>query len=121
MGPRWRSPRPVLDDSSAGRRSAAPSGRYPESVAVGRVERQGLPLSRSLWQLARDFLGFVTASVGEAGGVCGQILRDESELLAKLPGDYLYHEHLDEVNHPVYFHEFVEHAATHRLHYLWEA
>ena len=40
---------------------------------------------------------------------------------SELPDDYLYHEHLDEVNHPVYFHEFVAHAAAHGLQYLWES
>jgi SAM-dependent methyltransferase len=72
-------------------------------------------------RLAREFVGFATASVADPGGVLGRILRDESELLSRVPDDYLYHEHLGEVNHPVYFHGFVGHAAAHGLQYLWEA
>lgn len=72
-------------------------------------------------RLAREILGFANASVAEPGGIFARILQDESELLASVPDDYLYHEHLDEVNHPVYFREFVEHAASHGLQYLWEA
>ena len=36
-------------------------------------------------------------------------------------GQYVLHEHLEEVNHPVYFHQFVDHAAAHGLQYLWES
>jgi Predicted methyltransferase regulatory domain len=72
-------------------------------------------------RLARESVAFATASVADPGGVLGRILREEAELLARVPDDYLYHEHLGEVNHPVYFHEFVGHAAVHGLQYLWEA
>lgn len=72
-------------------------------------------------RLAREWLQFAGDSVDEPGGILGQIVRSESELLARAPDDYLYHEHLDAVNHPVYFHEFVGHAAAHGLQYLWEA
>src|SRR5262245_45875319 len=72
-------------------------------------------------RLAREFLSFASASVADHGGRLGQNPRSESELLAQQPDDYLYHEHLGEVNHPVYFHEFAAHAAIHGLQYLWEA
>jgi SAM-dependent methyltransferase len=72
-------------------------------------------------RLAREFLAFAAAAVGDAGGVCGPMLRDESHLIAGLPDYYVYHEHLAEVNHPVHFHEFVAQAACHGLQYLWEA
>src|SRR5262249_48911467 len=72
-------------------------------------------------RLAREVLGFATRSVADPSRGLARSVRDESELLAKVPDDYLYHEHLDEVNHPVYFHEFVRHAAVHGLQYLWEA
>src|SRR5262249_50623606 len=34
---------------------------------------------------------------------------------------YLFHEHLEEVNEPIYFHQFAERAAAHGLRYLGEA
>jgi SAM-dependent methyltransferase len=72
-------------------------------------------------RLAREVLDFAKSSVAEPGGVFARILHEESSLLERVPDDYLYHEHLDEVNHPVYFREFVEHAERHGLQYLWEA
>jgi hypothetical protein len=49
------------------------------------------------------------------------MLAEEAERLAGLPDDYVFHEYLEEVNHPMCFHEFVEHATAHGLQYLWEA
>jgi hypothetical protein len=49
------------------------------------------------------------------------MLAEAAERLTGLPDDYVFHEYLEEVNHPVYFHEFVDHAAAHGLQYLWEA
>lgn len=40
---------------------------------------------------------------------------------ASLPDDLLFHDLLAPVNHPVYFHEFLEHAAAHSLQYLGDA
>ena len=70
---------------------------------------------------AREFLRFVASSVREPQAGLGRILAEEADLLDGVPDDYLYHEHLDEVNHPVYFHQFVDHAAAHGLQYLWES
>ena len=36
-------------------------------------------------------------------------------------GPYIFHEYLEEDNHPVYFHEFAKHAADHGLAYVGEA
>jgi hypothetical protein len=70
---------------------------------------------------AREFLRFLAGSVREPQACLGRILAEEADLLDRLPDDYVFHEHLDEVNHPVYFHEFVDHAAAHGLQYLWES
>jgi hypothetical protein len=70
---------------------------------------------------AREILAFLTASVRDPQGRYGRMLAEEAERLAGLPDDYVFHEYLEGVNHPVYFHEFVDHAATHGLQYLWEA
>ena len=39
-----------------------------------------------------------------------QLLRDEAEFMRSHSDTYLYHEHLEENNHPLYFHEFVNRA-----------
>jgi SAM-dependent methyltransferase len=70
---------------------------------------------------AREILAFLAASVRDPQGRYGRMLAEEAERLAGLPDDYVFHEYLEEVNHPVYFHEFVEHAAAHGLQYVWEA
>ena len=70
---------------------------------------------------ARSFLGFLVGSVREPDGNYGRALRQEAELLGKQADSYLFHEHLEDVNLPVYFHEFMARAAAHGLQYLDEA
>jgi SAM-dependent methyltransferase len=72
-------------------------------------------------RVAREFLRFLASSVREPQAGLGRMLADEADLLDGLPDGYVFHEHLDDVNHPVYFHEFVDHAAAHGLQYLWES
>ncbi len=72
-------------------------------------------------QEAREFLRFLASSVREPQAGVGRILAEEADLLDGLPDEYVLHDHLEEVNHPVYFHQFVDHAAAHGLQYLWES
>jgi methyltransferase-like protein len=46
------------------------------------------------------------------------LLRKELALLKACTDSYLLHEYLEDVNSPVYFHEFVERSARHNLQYL---
>ncbi|MCB9662818.1 MAG: methyltransferase regulatory domain-containing protein [Alphaproteobacteria bacterium] len=48
-------------------------------------------------------------------------LHEESSTLAGLPDAYLLHDHLGEVNHAVYVHDFVQQAQEHGLAFLSEA
>lgn len=48
-------------------------------------------------------------------------LRKELALLEHASDDYLFHEHLEECNQPLYFHEFVDRLAQHGLRYLCES
>jgi methyltransferase-like protein/cyclopropane fatty-acyl-phospholipid synthase-like methyltransferase len=50
----------------------------------------------------------------------GMLLKSELETLRKLEDSYLFHEHLEEVNSPLYFHQFAERAESHGLQYLGE-
>jgi SAM-dependent methyltransferase/methyltransferase-like protein len=70
---------------------------------------------------ARALLEFLLECVGESKNVYGEMLKTEAEMLEGTGDTYLYHEHLEEVNYPVYFHQFAERAAAHRLQYLAEA
>jgi methyltransferase-like protein/cyclopropane fatty-acyl-phospholipid synthase-like methyltransferase len=71
---------------------------------------------------ARALLDFLTKSVNEASqGAYARLLKNETELLKRQDDAYLYHEHLEEVNNPVYFYQFVERAQAHGLRFLGEA
>ncbi|MBI1900579.1 MAG: methyltransferase regulatory domain-containing protein [Planctomycetia bacterium] len=48
----------------------------------------------------------------------GQFLRSEAKMLEGKPDGYLFHEHLEETNEPLYFHDFVSRAAQFRVQYL---
>lgn len=69
---------------------------------------------------ARALLEFLAASV-PGDGPYGMMLRHEVDRIRKKADDYLFHEHLDEVNSPVYFHQFAQQVAAHGLQYLGEA
>jgi hypothetical protein len=51
----------------------------------------------------------------------GAIMRRQGERLLERSDETLFHDELAAVNQPVYFHEFVAHAARHGLQYLAEA
>ena len=71
-------------------------------------------------QQARVLLDFLAQ--GTPGDTpYGMVLRQEIELTRNEPDAYLFHDHLEEVNEPVYFHEFADAAARHGLQYLAEA
>src|SRR5262249_21483653 len=47
--------------------------------------------------------------------------RSELEMLRQMPDAYLFHDHLEEHNSAIYFHQFIERAAAHQLLYLADA
>jgi methyltransferase-like protein/trans-aconitate methyltransferase len=48
-------------------------------------------------------------------------LHENAEAVARHDQSYLAHEYLEDTNQPIYFHEFVDRASAHGLHYLSEA
>lgn len=70
---------------------------------------------------ARALLDFLAQATRIDGGPYATLLRMELEYLRQQADYYLYHEHLEEVNEPVYFHEFIAAAQRHGLNYLGEA
>jgi methyltransferase-like protein/cyclopropane fatty-acyl-phospholipid synthase-like methyltransferase len=67
---------------------------------------------------ARGLLDFVVNSTKDVQTPYSQFLRSEAEMLRKFHDSYLYHEHLEEHNAPVYFHQFAGRATAHGLRYL---
>jgi methyltransferase-like protein len=82
---------------------------------------------------ARELVAFLAASTENskatsdgqqavaADGGYGAMIRQELALLGRVPDSYLLHEHLEEFNEPLYFHQFVERSAAKDLQYLAEA
>src|SRR5262249_14105371 len=70
---------------------------------------------------ARALLDFLTQSAKQDTGPYGALLRRELDLMKPQADDYLYPEQLDDVNDPVYFHQFSARAGAHGLRYLGEA
>ena len=70
---------------------------------------------------AKALVDFLAAHVPAADGPYALLLQRELQLLQKTSADYLFHEHLEDVNQPVYFHEFAERLHRHQLKYLGEA
>jgi len=72
-------------------------------------------------QQARAFLDVVGRSVQDGEGPYRSYLREEADTLRSEADSYLFHEHLEDVNAPLYFYQFAEQAAAHGLQYLEEA
>jgi cyclopropane fatty-acyl-phospholipid synthase-like methyltransferase len=70
---------------------------------------------------ARALLDFLIETAGDPDSAYGKVLRQEAETLGRTSDAYLFHEHFEEVNIPVYFHEFAARAAAKGLQYLAEA
>jgi len=72
-------------------------------------------------QQARNLLEFLTKSAAAETTPYSLLLRNELQIFQRTPDSYVCHEHLEEVNEPLYFHQFVERAAAKGLQYLGEA
>ena len=85
-----------------------------------RYHTQGFdePLT-SAWVRARAFLGFLAQRRPRTPSpITHTSSRTKCALLERESDTYLFHEHLEDVNHPVYFHEFVARASAAGLQYL---
>ncbi len=69
---------------------------------------------------AQALLSFVSSSK-EKDDLYIQVLRKELERTARFDKSHLYHDDLADINDPVYFHQFVDHAAQFGLRFLAEA
>ncbi len=76
---------------------------------------------RSKIDQARALLDFLVAAVPKDSGAYAQLLHDELGIIQTHYDSYLFHEHLEEFNEPLYFHRFVARAGDAGLRYLCEA
>jgi methyltransferase-like protein/2-polyprenyl-3-methyl-5-hydroxy-6-metoxy-1,4-benzoquinol methylase len=70
---------------------------------------------------ARGLLAFLAKAMPEQLPGYGALVRQELDVLTRTPDSYLLHEHLEEYNEPLYFHQFADRAARAGLQYLGEA
>ena len=73
------------------------------------------PLTRV--KQARSILDFL-AQNSVPGNTYGDMLKHEVEQIKDTPDAQLYHDHLEDINHPVYFHQFIAQAEQFDLQYL---
>ncbi len=72
-------------------------------------------------QQARNLLAFLANSVAQPANPYSALLQNELHLIEKARDSYVFHEHLEEVNEPLYFHQFMQRAEAKGLQYLGEA
>lgn len=77
-------------------------------------DSRGAAASREKLSRARMFLEFLDASLTEDHPY-DALVHGELAALARQSDGYLWHDHMEEFSHPVYYPEFVEHAKAHRL------
>lgn len=70
---------------------------------------------------ARALLQFLGNACKNQQTPYGLLLKQELEILGKVNDSYIFHEHLEEHNDPIYFFEFHERLAKHDLRFLGEA
>jgi len=70
---------------------------------------------------ARALLHFLAEAAAPDENAYSRLLHEGLEVFGRVDNSYLLHEYLEEVNEPVYFHQFVERAVGHGLQYLAEA
>ena len=70
---------------------------------------------------ARALIRWLAEVVQAENSPYGMLLRNEVEQMKSWRDAYFRHDSLEEVNEPVYFHQFVEQAERHALQYLGEA
>jgi methyltransferase-like protein/SAM-dependent methyltransferase len=70
---------------------------------------------------ARALLDFLARSVPQENNPYGILLKQQVENLRGRSDSYLLHDHLEEFNEPIYFHQFADRAAAKGLQYLGEA
>lgn len=71
-------------------------------------------------QQARAITDYIKR-ISDERSAFGKMLAEEAAIIGRAQDFYLYHEHLETNNWPVYFREFIERAGVHELGYLGEA
>jgi methyltransferase-like protein/ubiquinone/menaquinone biosynthesis C-methylase UbiE len=67
---------------------------------------------------AKGIVQFLANLRQQGGEAFDALLQEKVQQLQAMQDNYLYHDFLETENHPVYFHQFVQHIAQHHLAYV---
>ncbi|MEL6108188.1 MAG: class I SAM-dependent methyltransferase, partial [Planctomycetota bacterium] len=70
---------------------------------------------------SRALVDFLAGAVRTDGDAYDQLLREELSILRSSEDSYVYHEHLEKDNEPLFFYQFIERAEEAQLRYLGDA
>ncbi len=70
---------------------------------------------------SRALIDFLVGAVASNGGAYEKLLHEELQILRTSEDSYLFHEHLEAYNEPLFFHQFVDRADQAGLRFLCEA
>ncbi len=70
---------------------------------------------------SRALLNFLATASSSESSTYQKLLTDELEVIRACDDSYLYHEHLEACNAPIYFHEFISRSQSQGLRFLGEA
>jgi methyltransferase-like protein/SAM-dependent methyltransferase len=70
---------------------------------------------------ARALIDFLQGAVATQDSAYSKLLQDELKLLKRVNDSYIFHEHLEDHNEPVYFHQFNDRLKQTGLQFLGEA
>lgn len=82
---------------------------------------QGFPDAQRRVQQAKALLELLITASGGGQDPITTLYKSELQVLKDAGDYYLAHEHLETVNEPVYFHEFIKRTAAKGLNYIGEA
>src|SRR5262249_1077167 len=83
------------------------------------VRRFAQPQERA--NQARALLNFLAEATAQQQNTFSSLLKDGLEHIRKVDNYYVVHDYLENVNEPLYFHQFVERLTGRDLQYLAEA
>lgn len=69
----------------------------------------------------QTFIQMLASALPQHGGFAQRWLQHETTELVNVDPDYLFHEYLEEDNHPIFFHEFMQRLETGGLRYVADA
>ncbi|MDX2050318.1 MAG: class I SAM-dependent methyltransferase [Rickettsiaceae bacterium] len=82
---------------------------------------QGFSDEREKVVQARLLLQFIKDATVDNNSAYSKLLQTEAEMLAQQPDHYIRHDHMEDDNHPCYFHDFMARANEIGLQYLGDS